>query len=152
MKAQLRRVIRRLIRSQRGAAMVWLAVMLPFFLSICGLAVDGGAIFKARRDLQDVADSAARAGAMQIDQNVYRASSGSSIVIDTSAARATAGDYLTQAPDIDAEVAADQQRVTVQVHRKVPTAFLRIVHIDSAQIGATAVALPRHGIQQEQRP
>ena len=148
----LRPVVRRLCRPQRGAAMVWLAVMLPFFLSIVGLAVDGGAIFKARRDLQDVADSAARAAAMQIDQNVYRASSGSTIVIDPSAARAVAGDYLGQVQDLNAQVNASQQEVTVQVQRQVPTAFLRIVHIDSAQIGATAVALPRHGIQQEQRP
>ena len=152
MRAVVRRLVGRLVRRQRGAAMVWLAVMLPFFLSIVGLAVDGGAIFKARRDLQDVADSAARAAAMQIDQNVYRASSGSTIVIDPSAARAVAGDYLGQVHDVDAQVNADQREVTVQVQRKVPTAFLRIVHIDSAQIGAVAVALPRHGIQQEQRP
>ncbi len=146
------RIRRGLAHRQRGAAMVWLAAMLPFFLSIVGLAIDGGAIFKARRDLQDVADSAARAAAMQIDQNVYRASSGATIVIDTSAARSTANDYLAQAQDVDGQVNADQRQVTVQVKRNVPTAFLRIVHIDSARIGATAVALPRHGIQQEQRP
>src|SRR5207237_1641836 len=98
--ALMRSVVRWLCRPQRGAAMVWLAVMLPFFLSIVGLAVDGGAIFRARRDLQDVADSAARAAAMQIDQNVYRASSGSTIVIDPSAARAMAGGYLSEVQDV----------------------------------------------------
>ena len=57
-----------LCRGEAGQALVWTAVMLPLFLSVIGLAIDAGTIFDARRELQNVADSAARAGAMQIDQ------------------------------------------------------------------------------------
>ena len=53
-----------LLRSaHRGQAIVWTAVMLPLFLAIVGLAADGGLVFSARRELQNIADSAARAGA-----------------------------------------------------------------------------------------
>ena len=146
-------MLRRLATSrQRGAALVWVAVMMPFFLSIAGLAIDSGTMFKERRDMQALADGAARAGAMQIDQTAYRASSGGNVVLDPSAARAAATAYLAGEPDgVTARVNAGPQQVEVQLSRKVPTAFLRIVHIDSAEVGATAVAVPRHGIATEQR-
>ena len=137
---------------QRGAALVWVAVMMPFFLSIAGLAIDSGTMFKERRDMQALADGAARAGAMQIDRTAYRASSGSKVVLDPAAARSAAASYLAGQPaGLSTSVSADQQQVVVEIGRKVPTAFLRIVHIDSADIGATSVAFPRHGIATEDR-
>ena len=48
--------------AQSGQAIVWVAVMMPFFLSVVGLAIDGGIVFSARRELQNVADSAACRG------------------------------------------------------------------------------------------
>jgi uncharacterized membrane protein len=145
-------VLRLLRRRQRATALAWTAVMMPFFLSIVGLTIDSGVMFKERRDLQSVADGAARAGAMQIDQTAYRASSGSTVTLDPSAARAAAETYLTGQPaDLRAKVDANAQQVVVQVQRNVPTAFLRIVHIDSANIGASSVALPRHGVASEDR-
>lgn len=139
-------------RRQRATALVWTAVMMPFFLSIVGLTLDSGLMFKERRDMQVLADGAARAGAMQIDQTAYRASSGSTVTLDPSAARAAAETYLSGQPaDLRAKVDANAQQVIVQLQRNVPTAFLRIVRIDSANIGATAVALPRHGVATEDR-
>jgi uncharacterized membrane protein len=127
--------------------------MLPFFLSIAGLAIDGGVMFKARRDLQSLADSAARAAAMQVDQQIYRASSGGAVVIDTSAARAVASDYIAsaQTAGLNADVAADQDAVQVRLSEDVSTAFMRIVHIDKVHVTAAALAFPRHGISAEQR-
>ena len=140
-------------RKQRGMALVWVALYLPFFVSIAGLVMDGGQLFKAQRDLQDVADSAARAAAMQIDQQAYRASSGATIVLDTGAAKAVGGQYITdqQQPDLTATIDAGPDAVRVQVDRDVPTAFMRVVHIDTAHVRAVAVATPRHGISAEQR-
>ena len=62
-------------RCQRGQVIVWVAVMLPFFLAVIGLASDGGLVFEQRRALQALADEAARAGASQLDQAAYRADS-----------------------------------------------------------------------------
>gem|GEM_PF-5201525 len=73
MKHRLSRHLSRMglsVGEQSGQLVVWTAVMLPLFLSVIGLAADGGIAFGARRELQNVADSAARAGAMQVDQRV----------------------------------------------------------------------------------
>ena len=137
---------------QRGMALAWVVVMMPFFLSIVGLTIDSGTMFKERRDMQALADGAARAGAMQIDQAAYRASSGSKVVLDPAAARAAVSSYLSGQPaGLTVNVNANPRQVVVRLQRKVPTAFLRIVRIDSADVGATSVAVPRHGIASEDR-
>lgn len=138
--------------AKSGQAIVWVAVMMPFFLSVVGLAIDGGIVFSARRELQNVADSAARAGAMQIDQRVYRDSSGATIALDASAARQVAGEYLaSQGSGLAAMVTAEPRRVVVQVSRGVPTGFLRLVGIDTVRISAVALADVRFGIDQANR-
>lgn len=140
----------RSLRHESGQALIWVAVMLPLFLAIVGLSIDAGIVFDARRELQNVADSAARAGAMQIDQAVYRQSGGVTVVLDPAAARAAAGQYVTsQGPGFAATIDVGSTDVVVQVSRDVPTGFLRLVGIGTVRITATAPAAPRYGIQGE---
>lgn len=142
-----RRWIERLLSAQSGQVITWVAVMLPLFLSVIGLAIDGAIVFSQRRELQNVADSAARAGAMQIDQHAYRDSSGASLVLDVGAARQVAGEYLaSQAPGVGATIDAEPGRVVVQVHQEVATSFLTLVGINTVEISAIAIAEVRHGI------
>jgi Flp pilus assembly protein TadG len=137
---------------ERGQALALAAVMMPLFVAIVGLALDGALVFNARRVLQDAADGAARAGAMQIDQRAYRESFGERVVLDPASAREVAAAYLADGPaGLSAEVAADPERVVVRVSRDVPTAFLRIVRIDSVRIGAVAPAELRYGVEQANR-
>lgn len=138
--------------ARSGQAIVWAAVMLPLFLSVIGLTIDAGIVFSARRELQNVADSAARAGAMQIDQRVYRDSSGATVVLDTAAARQVAAEYVaSQGSGLTATIYAEPQRVVVQVSRDVPTGFLRIVGIETVRVIATAPADVRYGINRANR-
>src|SRR6185312_17093596 len=65
-----------LMGRERGQAVVWVAAMLPFFLAILGLAIDGGVVWDAERQLQATADGAARAGAEAVDTSAYYASNG----------------------------------------------------------------------------
>ncbi len=135
-----------------GQAIVWVAVMLPLFLAIVGLTIDGGIVFSARRELQNVADSAARAGAMQIDQRVYRESAGQQVVLDTGAAQDVALSYVAgQRGALSAGVSVEPRGVIVQVERDVPTSFLRLVGIQSAHVTATAPAQARAGIERANR-
>jgi Flp pilus assembly protein TadG len=135
-----------------GQALVWVAVMLPLFLSVIGLSIDAGTLFDARRELQNVADSAARAGAMQIDQSTYRASSGGTVVLDPATARQVAAQYVnSQGAGLAATIDVGPKSVVVQVSRSVPTSFLRLVGIGTVRISATAPATPRFGIQGENR-
>jgi Flp pilus assembly protein TadG len=121
--------------------------MLPLFLSVIGLACDGGIAFSARRELQNAADGAARAGAMQLDERAYRESSGATVRLDPEAARRATLEYLAdQSPTLQSAIAIEPDRVEVRVVRETPTAFVGLVGIKTVRISAMAVAQLRHGI------
>lgn len=149
METRLLHLTRRTRALERGQAIVWVAVMLPLFFSIIGLTIDAGMAFDARRELQNVADGAARAGAMQIDQQVYRASSGATVVLDAASAQQVAAAYVaSQGAQLSPTIAVSSQRVVVTVRRTVPTSFLRIAGLNSVQISANATAEVQHGVTQ----
>jgi Flp pilus assembly protein TadG len=131
---------------------VWVAVMLPLFFSVVGLAIDAGSVFAARRELQNAADGAARAGAMQLDIDVYRQSSGEDLVLDAARARQIAAEYLTGEPtEVTATVTADRDRIRVEARREVATSFLQLVGVATVSISATTNAEPRYGIERGNR-
>jgi hypothetical protein len=105
-------------------------------------------MFTARRDLQNVADSAALAGAGEVDEVVYRDTGGDRVVLDATRARA-AVDRVLAASGLPAGTAVAVQvepdRVRVNVERPVPTTFLRIVSLREQRIGASASASPQTG-------
>jgi len=129
---------------QRAQAIVWLAAMLPFLLAIVGVALDGALLLSARRDLQDVADAAARAGAAQVDLDQLR--SDSSIVLRPEVARQAAYAYAVYEGVVPERIDADQTRIVVQVRRDVPTAFVRVLRITSMPVEARGAARPRAGV------
>ena len=135
--------------AREGQALLWVALMLPFFLTIVGLALDGGALFAARRQAQNVADAAARAGAQQIDIDRYRASD--EIVLDRAMARGVAREYVAGLGGLEATIGASEREVTVTVRRDVPLSFLRLLGLSSVSIGATAIAEPFYGIESGNR-
>ena len=60
------------LRRESGAVVPLVAVMLLGLLAMAALVIDGGLLFAERRDLQGMADGAARAGAMAIDEELLR--------------------------------------------------------------------------------
>lgn len=127
-----------------GQALLWVAIMLPLFLAIVGLAIDGGTLFAERRRAQNAADAAARAGAQQIDVDHYRATG--KVLLDQGWARYEARRYLAALGEGDASVNTTGQQVTVAVRRDVRLSFLKLVGVGSVAIDATAVAEPFYGI------
>src|ERR1700730_7909283 len=85
-------------RRSNGQALVWCTLALPLFLSIAGLAIDGGVLLASRRQLQSVADGAARAGATRLDMDRLRSSGRADIQLDQVLARQAAATYLDQQP------------------------------------------------------
>src|SRR6267143_7050939 len=77
-------------------ALVWFTVALPLFMSIAGLAIDGGVLLTARRQLQSVADGAARAGATRLDLDRLRASGGADVQLDQTLATEAATSYIDE--------------------------------------------------------
>jgi Flp pilus assembly protein TadG len=135
-------------RRQRAQALVFLTVMLPLFLAVIGLALDGGHLFAERANLQAIADASARAGAVRLDTaRMYREGTGA-VVLSPAEAASAAWDYAAYhglAPEaIDA--AADDQVVSISVHEDVPTVFVRVVRVDTVTIRASSLAHARYGV------
>lgn len=136
----------------RGQAVVWVALLLPLLLSVVGVAADGGVVFNARLELQQVADGAARAGATQIDEGLYRQSAGSTVALDLARAERAARDYLArQRVPLTATVEVQPRRVMVQAQRAVSTAFLRVVGLHEVPIVSAGMAEIRHGVERGER-
>ena len=135
-------------RRERAQALVFLTAMLPLFLAVIGLALDGGHMFSERANLQAIADASARAGAVRLDTpRMYRDGTGA-VFLSPDEAAAGARDYATyHGLAADAiEVVADDQVVTVQLHMDVATVFVKVVHIDSVVIRASSSASARYGV------
>lgn len=137
-------VVRRL-HGDEGQVLVMVALMMVGVVSVVGLVSDGGLVFAQRRDLQNVADAAAAAGAMQIDEAVYRSTG--EVVLDEQLARDAAVFYLDAEGDLDYVVSVLSDRVEVSVSRQATTGFLRVIGIDGIEVSATASAEPRYGVE-----
>lgn len=135
------------VHDERGQALLLVAILLLGLVAVAGLATDGGLVFAQRRGLQNLADGAALAGAMQIDESAYRAGSG--LVLDQAAARRAAASYLNETGNVTYEVAASGAGVEIHVSRQARTGFLRVIGIDGVTIGASSRAEPRHGVASE---
>lgn len=127
--------------------MIMVAILMVGLVAVVGLVTDGGMVFSQRRDLQNVADAAAAAGASQIDDDAYRASAGETVVLDENAAYDAAARYLDSEVDLDYSVIVTANSVDVAVARQATTGFLRVLGIDGVDIDATATAEPRYGIE-----
>jgi len=128
-----------------GQVLVMVALMMVGVVSVVGLVSDGGLVFAQRRDLQNVADAAAAAGAMQIDEATYRSTG--EVVLDERLAREAAALYLDGEGDLDYVVSVLSGRVEVSVSRQATTSFLRVIGIDGVEVTASALAEPRYGVE-----
>lgn len=137
-------VVRRL-HDDEGQVLVMVALMMVGVVSVVGLVSDGGLIFAQRRDLQNVADAGAAAGAMQIDEAVYRSTG--DVVLDEQLARDAAVLYLDAEDGLDYVVNVLPDRVEVAVSRQATTGFLRVIGIDGIEVSASASAEPRYGVE-----
>ena len=63
----LQKIREKLHNTQRGAIMVFFAILVPFFLGMIGFAVDAGFLYMQKAKLQDIADAAALAGAGHLE-------------------------------------------------------------------------------------
>lgn len=128
-------------------------VLLPMLLGVVGLSADGGQVLIARREAQALADSAAHAGAAEIDTAAARLDASVPPPLDPRTAETAAANYIAvQEPGMAATVQADTQQVVVHlVGRPIPMTFLRLVGIESVRVTADASAEPRTGIVGPQR-
>jgi uncharacterized membrane protein len=129
---------------ERGQAALIVLVFALFFLMLIGLVSDGGRILSQRRDLQGLADGAARAGALAGNQNASR--SGQPTKIDPAAAQAEVAAYLVHAGYTGTfNVAPATTQVTVDLTDTYPLDFARLLGISTTTLHATATSNPVAG-------
>jgi Flp pilus assembly protein TadG len=134
-------------REDRGAVAPLVAVMLLGMLAMAALVIDGGLLFAERRDLQGLADGAARAGAMAVDEDVLRETG--AVRLDPAAAQAAAERYLeTTGVEGTVQIDADTLSVTVDLRERRPTLMMGLLGLQTVDVAAHAVARPRVGIEE----
>src|ERR1700704_1372139 len=123
------------VRRQRAQALAWFVLVLPVFISVIGLAIDGEAVLRAHRRAQGAADGAVRTGAGYVQIGHARALPGAPDVLDPRAAQQAAVDYIAAAyPDLQVSIQADEQHLAVVVRQPVTATFLQMLHISTIQI------------------
>jgi len=138
--------MRSLIKDERGASLMLVAISMVVCLGMAALAIDVGMLYEAKAQAQNAADSGALAGA------------GNLLVVPNDAAAATVvaerfaelhqiiKEQTQIEPAADVQVDLGTQRVTVTARRiaargnAVPTFFARILGWDVVDIEATATA------------
>lgn len=131
---------------QRGEAgqvtAIWAVLALSLFL-LGGLVHDGGQILTARREADNLARQAARAGAQALDENSVRAGAA---VLDPVGAETSVRTYLDRRHLAPAAVVVGTSEVTVTVAMTQPTPLLSLVGIGSRTVSATATARSARGV------
>jgi uncharacterized membrane protein len=134
-------------RGERGAVAPLVAMMLLGMLAMAALVIDGGLLFAERRDLQGLADGAARAGAMAIDEELLRETG--AVRLDPAAAQAAAERYLEAAgAGGTVRIDANMLSVTVDLEGTRPTLMMGLLGVRTVDVAAHAVARPRVGIEE----
>lgn len=134
------------LRDERGQVTAMWAILALALLVLGGLVYDGGQILTARREANNLARQAARAGAQQLDENSVRAGNPT---LDPVAAEAAARDYLARRNVTPTAVSVVDSTVTVTVTLTQPTPLLALVGIEDRAVTSTASARSARGVTGE---
>lgn len=121
-------------RAEEGSVSAFVAVVAVGLVMVAGMAYDGGQVVTAQATARDLASSAARAGAQEIDINRLR-STGESM-LDPDRAITAAQAFLAQAGFAGTmRVNGSSITVTVTVHQP-----MRILPVPDRAVTATGTA------------
>lgn len=176
----LRKFRETLKNKQRGAIMVFFAILVPLFLGAIGLAVDAGFLYMQKAKLQDVADATALAGAGHLNDGDDREGHVASAVIAFAGANgykdyATSSNFFPlgdKAPDTsvilgenaDWKIAyaidenmndkdgEQRDHVRVVILKRVPTFFIRLLFPEQKEVVVKAVAAAEYVEGEEPEP
>jgi hypothetical protein len=140
------------LRSRRGVALAFVALILFVLLGMAALAVDFGILLGARTEAQRTADAAALAGASILLQDGTNEARARSTAIDFGALNRIRNESpVIEAGDVDVEL--DRGLVRVRVLRTadrgsaVPNIFARAIGFPTSNVTAVAAAIAGAGNQ-----
>jgi Putative Flp pilus-assembly TadE/G-like len=130
-------------RGQGGQATVLVLGMSLVVFGVVGVATDGTRAFLARRTLQSAADSAAQAGASELDAARYYASRGRVIRLEPQEAERMARHLLgLRGIEARALISIERGAVRVVLRSEVPTTFLRLIGVSTVPVAVEAASAP----------
>ncbi|MEW6474370.1 MAG: hypothetical protein AB1679_19125 [Actinomycetota bacterium] len=135
------------MNQEQGSISIVALVLATALLGAAGLVVDGGTATAAAARASDIAQDAARAGAVAGSTP----QPGGGVTLDSTTAREAAEGWLAR-EGIDpstARITIDRDAVTVVIHQQRPTALLRLVGIDHLTVDGNGAARPASGITKE---
>jgi Flp pilus assembly protein TadG len=131
------------LRRDDGVAAVWILLTIPVVAVAVGFVLDTSTAVYGWNTAHDQAASAARAGAQQINLDLYRRTG--TIELDPAAAAQAAQAYLSTL-GATGTATATTTTVTVQVTRTTTNQMLSLVGVDSFTEHATVTARPLHAV------
>lgn len=134
------------LRDEHGSVTAMWAILSLSLLVLGGLVYDGGQILTARRDANNLARQAARAGAQQVDEDSLRRGEPT---LNPAAAEAAARAFLARREVTPIAVTVLDATVTVTVELVQPTPLLALVGIDDRTVTSTASARSARGVTGE---
>lgn len=129
--------------SERGSVTVFTVIMTITLIFVAGLVVDGGQILNAKRTAANVAESAARAGAQELDEDAIRAGERDRLNERRSIARAEA---FLEANGYQGTASVAANMVTVTVTARQPMLILGIGGLAGVDVHGTGSASPIRAI------
>ena len=167
-------MFRRILKEQRGAFMVFFAILVPLFIGMIGFAVDAGFIYMQKAKMQDIADAAALAGAARLNDGAdkeghvtsavraYAEANGLSGVatamasLDESSDLPTKYDKLKILQGIQYNVTdkdgKQRDHVKVVIAKRVPTFFINVLFPDQKDGVVVKVAAAAEYVEGEEVP
>jgi Flp pilus assembly protein TadG len=137
------RVRQRLGPADAGQVTPFVVLLCVALFAVAGLVLDAGIALSAKVQALGIAQSAARAGAQQLDLYAYRTSGITRL--DPGRAAATARAWLASA-GVHGDASATATTVTVTVRRDSHTQILQLVGVRNLHVSASATATALHGV------
>jgi Flp pilus assembly protein TadG len=139
----LARRIRRRSGDDAGQVSPFVVILVIALLALAGLVLDPGLALSAKVQALDAAQAAARAGAQELDLNLYRTTGQARL---NPAAATNAAQAWLAAAGLDGTVSATVTDVTVTVYRTQKTQVLQLIGVSSLNVSATATATAVQGV------
>jgi Flp pilus assembly protein TadG len=135
------------MKDERGSISLFAVVIATALFAAAGLVIDGGGGIRAASRASDIAEGAARAGAIAGETP----GAGGLVALDANRARDAATSWLAAAGvnPADSEISAGTDLVTVRVHVRRETTLLRLAGVTEMNVEGTGSARPATGITKE---
>jgi len=146
-------------RRERGGVAVWILMMLPVVMLFVGVTWDAGNLLALQREADNIAGSAARAGAQAVDEaSIYASAAGRDgrAQMDTVQARIRAETIGSAqgATDVVASFESaggvPNEIITVTLLREYEPTFLAVLGFGAIQVEGEATVRVRSSVQADQ--